>query len=63
MSDKPDPIEWDCEGCGEHVVVFGITETPHHQFCAVCAWLCEYVTDPDEMMRLYGRHLFGHSAT
>lgn len=45
-------VEFDCEGCGEHVVAFGIETIPSHGFCAVCAWLCENIIDPIEMMEI-----------
>lgn len=46
-----EPVEWDCEGCGLHVIGFGMAAKPRHGLCALCAWLCEHVPDPDEMMR------------
>jgi hypothetical protein len=42
--------EFDCEGCGVHVVAFDIIDPSAHGFCASCAWLCEHVPDPVEMM-------------
>jgi hypothetical protein len=42
-------IEYDCEGCGVHVIAIGIDAAPSHQFCGVCEWLCEFVTDPEEI--------------
>ena len=45
-------VEYDCEGCGVHVSAFGIETRPAHGFCAVCAWMCEYVTDPEQMEKL-----------
>jgi hypothetical protein len=50
-------LEFDCEGCGWHVVAPALEAIPVHGFCAVCAWLCEYVPDPEEMMRV--RKLLG----
>lgn len=41
-----------CEGCGDRVLAFGIERPPAHGLCSVCAWLCEEVPDPEEMMRL-----------
>lgn len=48
--DDADTCEFNCEGCGLRVVVFGATQQPAHGFCSVCAWLCEFVPDPEEMM-------------
>jgi hypothetical protein len=48
-------IEFDCEGCGVHVFAAGIDTVPGHGLCAVCAWLCEFVTDPEEMMAIRAR--------
>jgi hypothetical protein len=44
-------IEFDCEGCGDHVASFGATMVPANQLCAVCAWFCEHVP-PAQMMEL-----------
>jgi hypothetical protein len=44
------PAEWDCEGCGYRVFAFGQTEIPAHGLCAICAFLCEHVPDPNDMM-------------
>ena len=54
-------IEFDCEGCGLHVYAFGIDTVPKHHFCAACAWLCEFVPDPEEMeqIRRHGGGVFG----
>lgn len=45
-------IEFDCEGCGYHVFACGIARVPAHGLCDTCAWLCEYMPDPEEMMAL-----------
>jgi hypothetical protein len=45
-------VEYDCEGCGVHVINFGRDRVPVSGFCAVCEWLCEFVPDPEEMMAL-----------
>jgi hypothetical protein len=50
-----DAVEFDCEGCGVHVIAFGIEAAPRHQMCATCAWMCEFVPDPVEMMELRNR--------
>lgn len=47
--------EFDCEGCGMHVVAFGIDKPLPHQFCSTCAWLCEHVPNPGEMWQIYTR--------
>jgi hypothetical protein len=47
---------YDCEGCGIRVFVFGRDTVPAHGFCAICAWLCEFVPDPIEMMAMR-RHI------
>ena len=44
-------VEFDCEGCGNHVVSLGATMIPTHGFCAVCAWFNEHVP-PAQMMEL-----------
>jgi hypothetical protein len=45
-------IEFVCEGCGVNVFAFGITERPAHGMCATCAWLCEFIPDPEEMLKV-----------
>jgi hypothetical protein len=45
-------IEFDCEGCGWHVIAVGLDRVPKHGFCATCAWMQEFITDPEEMMRV-----------
>jgi hypothetical protein len=53
MSSSPSlRVEFDCEGCGTHVVIFGVSAPRESGFCATCAWLCEFVRDPEDMMRL-----------
>lgn len=47
-----EPIEFDCEGCGWHVIAFGQCKVPAHGFCASCAFLCEFVPDPEAMMTM-----------
>ena len=43
-------VEFDCEGCGWHVIDIVGEEVPAHGFCLTCAFLCEEVPDPVEMM-------------
>jgi hypothetical protein len=43
-------VEFDCEGCGVHVVQLGRDAVPVSCMCAVCEWLCEHIPDPVEMM-------------
>lgn len=47
------PAEFDCEGCGWHVVAVALTEPPEHQLCAQCAFLCETIPDPEEMVAVH----------
>lgn len=47
--------EFDCEGCGIHVIAPALDRPPAHGFCLVCTWLSEYVSDPIEMMTLRDR--------
>ena len=44
------PVEFDCEGCGVHVVALGIVRRdgvrwarPAHGFCAICEWLNDFI--------------------
>ena len=37
------PVEYDCEGCGVHVVALGIVAPPGHGFCSICDWLNDFV--------------------
>jgi hypothetical protein len=48
-------IEFDCEGCGVHVVDLGSVTAPASRLCATCAWLCEFVPDPGEFWQAYRR--------
>lgn len=49
-------IEFDCEGCGVHVVgFFGRETVPTNHFCASCAWLCESGFNLQEFWELYQR--------
>jgi hypothetical protein len=50
MKSHSDPVEFDCEGCGMHVISFDVDSVPKHGMCTECAWLCEFVPDPTEMM-------------
>jgi hypothetical protein len=45
--------EWDCEGCGVHVVAVALRRPPEHMLCCQCAFLCEYVPDPAELVALH----------
>lgn len=47
-------LEWDCEGCGYHVIALGMDQIPAHRFCSVCAFLCEFV-DPAELDSVMAR--------
>ena len=47
--------EYDCEGCGAHVIVVGRETVPGSGLCSVCEWLCEFVPDPDEFWAAYRR--------
>lgn len=46
--------EYDCEGCGLHVLGFGRLAPPRLQFCALCEWLNAFET-PDRIMELRRR--------
>ena len=46
-------VEFDCEGCGVHVLSFGRDRVPVSHLCATCEWLCEFVPDPDEFWAIY----------
>jgi len=43
-------VKYTCEGCGVRVVALSLSEPPAHGFCMQCAFLCEYIPDPVEMM-------------
>lgn len=51
----PELVVFDCEGCGDRVSHFGLEVIPKHRLCAVCLWLCEHVSDPEEFAALYQR--------
>jgi hypothetical protein len=55
ISPVPNDIEFNCEGCGVHVVAFGLATIPKTGLCAMCEWLCEFVPDPEEMMAVRQR--------
>lgn len=48
-------IEFDCEGCGVHVVDLGSVEVRPSRLCGTCDFLCENVRDPDEFWSAYQR--------
>ena len=48
-------VAWECEGCGWHVIAVARDVVPAHQLCSLCEWLCEVVTDPEEIERLRKR--------
>lgn len=39
-------VEFDCEGCGIHVVAIVAEEIPAHGLCATCAFVCEHAPGP-----------------
>jgi hypothetical protein len=43
-------IEYTCEGCGMRVAALSIFQPPAHGFCVQCAFLCEYIPDPEEIL-------------
>jgi hypothetical protein len=43
-------IEYTCEGCGVRVAALSVFQSPAHGFCVQCAFLCEYIPDPEEML-------------
>jgi hypothetical protein len=49
------PAEYECEGCGWVVVAVALLKPPGHMLCMQCAFLCEYVPDPEEMIELHKR--------
>jgi hypothetical protein len=51
-------IEYDCEGCGVHVVGLGRDSVPKSGLCGVCEWYNEHVPDAEEMIRVM--RLTGH---
>jgi hypothetical protein len=38
-------IEFDCEGCGDHVYGYGISHVPEHQLCSTCQFIDIYLRD------------------
>ena len=55
-------IEFDCEGCGVHVLSFGPERVPKSHLCATCEFLCERVLEPDLFWSLYLRMSAGREA-
>jgi hypothetical protein len=53
-------IQFTCEGCGVDVTGIGRNDVPGTHLCAVCAWFCEHVADPESMIRDMRR--IGHLA-
>lgn len=49
-------VEFDCEGCGDHVHAFAMDKPPHSGLCFMCEYFCEHF-DPVEMMAM--RHHLG----
>jgi hypothetical protein len=49
------PIEFDCQDCRCHVYSFGRMTEPLPIRCSVCAWVNEYVADPEEARRIRAR--------
>jgi hypothetical protein len=43
-------VEYACEGCGMRVAALSVFQPPAHGFCMQCAFLCEYIPDPGEML-------------
>ena len=43
-------VEYICEGCGVCVVSLSLSRPPSHGFCVQCAFLCEFIPDPQEMI-------------
>jgi hypothetical protein len=48
-------IEFDCEGCGVHVVDLGSVTAPTSRQCVTCEWLCKFIRDPVEFWAAYQR--------
>jgi hypothetical protein len=40
-------IEFDCEGCGVHVIDAGRDVIPNNHQCSTCEWLCEHLFGED----------------
>lgn len=49
------PMEFDCADCGCHVYAFGRVGDPPPVRCGVCAWITEYVPDPEKARRIRAR--------
>ena len=45
-------VKYICEGCGWEVSDFGRDTVPAHQLCCSCEFLCEFITDPEEIERV-----------
>jgi hypothetical protein len=43
-------IEYTCEGCGVRVSALAVFQPPAHGFCVQCAFLCEFIPEPAEML-------------
>lgn len=53
------PVEFDCEGCGQRICNVSIYDKPKSGLCGMCAWLCEFMPDPEKMMRFRKERLLG----
>lgn len=47
-----DPLEWDCQDCGCHVLGFGYSRQPDALRCATCQWLIDFVPCQQEREEL-----------
>ena len=45
-------VEYTCEGCGVRVASLPLSYPPTHGFCVQCAFLCEFIPDPKEMLEV-----------
>lgn len=45
-ANAPGQAEYDCEGCGVHVISFGYARVSSSGLCSLCEWLCEHIPDP-----------------
>ena len=43
-------VEYTCEGCGVRVSALSLIQPPPHGFCVQCAFLCEFIPEPVEML-------------
>jgi hypothetical protein len=43
-------VEYTCEGCGMPVCALSLFQPPAHGFCVQCAFLCEFIPEPVEML-------------